>query len=118
MPLPHILAVTRFNRKTSLENDLWRQQNAYSGCIYGSPVRIKETILIDQPIFVLEMQNDENRIKGIGLIRNQVLLKQYNIYPEEGNYNRYIYKSAFRLDRTALNPAEEKIIAMFDVLLF
>ena len=40
------LAVTHFNNTTLLENERWREINNYGGCIYNSPVAIKETIML------------------------------------------------------------------------
>ena len=84
----HVLAVTRFNEKTWRENENWRERNNWRGAAYGIPIRASESITKDIPVFVLEMHNDENKIKGIGLIRNTVLTnRHFNLYTD-GNYNR------------------------------
>jgi hypothetical protein len=43
--------------------------------------------------------------------------KYYKIY-SDGNYNRYTYKSTYRIDVSELSEQEKKIVAIFHVLLF
>lgn len=112
------LASTRFNTETWKQNQSWRDSNECIGCVYGSPVRIKDDVPIGANVIVLEMQNDINKIVGIGLIRNNLALDgKYKIY-EWGNYNRYTYKGEFRIDRTSCNEEEEKVMAILDQLMF
>jgi len=92
------LMVTRFNNNTKNENTRWREKNDFLGCIYNSPVHIKETIPLMITIFVIEMNNDENKILGFGKIKNKVYTdKKYRIY-EDRNYNRYTYRGEKRID--------------------
>ena len=97
------LMVTRFNNLTQNQNQRWKQQNNFSGCIYNTPVYIKETIPLMITIYVIEMNNEENKIIGFGKIINKVYTdKKYRIY-EEGNYNRYTYKGHHRVDIESIN---------------
>ena len=74
--------------------------------------------LINNHIFVLEMHNDKNNIMGIGIIKNKLVLnKRPKIY-KDYNYNFYIYKSRYRVDRNELTKKETKIIKILDILLF
>lgn len=84
------LAVTHFNNNTFLENERWREINNYVGCIYNSPVSIKQTIMLFSKIYVIEMNNETNKIIGIGLIKNKIIPKPHKIY-SDNNYNRYTY---------------------------
>jgi hypothetical protein len=112
------LAATRFNTHTWKENETWRKQNNHNGCIYGTPCKIKDNIGYADSIFILEMQNDENKIKGIGLIKKYPCMdKPYRIY-SEGNYNRFTYKSQYRIDMSELSGYNKSIVEMFDTLLF
>jgi len=112
------LASTRFNTETWNQNKTWRQHNKYTGCVYGSPVRIKDDVPIGANIIVLEMQNDINKIVGIGLMKNKLALDQkYKIY-DWGNYNRYSYTGDFRINRESCSSDEEKTMAILDQLLF
>jgi len=93
-----LLMVTRFNNSTWEENKRWRERNEYAGCVYNSPVYIKEIVPLMITIYVIEMNNDTNKILGFGKITNKVYTdKKYNIY-EERNYNRYTYRGSTRIE--------------------
>jgi len=125
------LTTTRFNTKTWNERKRWMERNNWvseSGCIYGTPVCVKEDVF--GTMIVLEMHNDENRIKAIGLLKNRHNLsdKKTQLY-EDRNYNRYIYKGDYRIElnyntktnaieNESLTDFEKKIIAIFNRLLF
>lgn len=114
------LATTRFNTQTWQEYQQWLSVNKWDGCIYGTPKRTQA--YFNSHMIILEMHNDENKVKAISFLKNQPIFdKPYRIY-EDRNYNRYIYKSRYRLviDRIAdtLTPLEKKIIAIFNQLLF
>lgn len=112
------LAASRFNTQTWQENETWRRTNNHPGCIYCSPMKIKDNIFNDDIIFVLEMHNDENKIKGIGVIKkHECIDKYYRIY-NEGNYNRFTYKSPYRLGMEELDGYDKAIVEIFDTLLF
>jgi hypothetical protein len=108
------LACTRFNNKTWQEYQDWKNTNqqAYEHiykrplkCIYGAPREISHKKIPPQAqILVIEMNNDENRIMGIGQIQNQTASEVYrspsavvplanvkfNLFSDR-NYTRYIY---------------------------
>jgi len=112
------VATTRFNNETWDENTQWRTTNNWSGCVYGLQKKISDDISIDSPIFVLEMQNDKNNVVGVGLIyKKLVLSKRPKIY-KDYNYNFYVYRSKYRIDRSELTDKELKIFKMCDILLF
>jgi len=109
-----ILAVTHFNDSTFLENERWRESNQYDGCIYNSPVSIKSTIMLCSKICVIEMNNETNKIIGIGLIKNKIIPKHHKIY-SDNNYNRYTYCGKKRVDASLL---DEKILCNLEERLF
>jgi len=112
------LGTTRFNARTWEENMQYRHKKQYTGCIYGTPKQIKDDVTLHLPIFILEMQNDANKIMGIGLVRNVIVIgKRYNMY-SDSFYNRYTYKGKYRIDRNELNKDELKVIEILDVLVF
>ena len=114
----YTIATTRFNNFTWEENKKWREKHDWEGCIYGTPVHISEEIPGNTIIFILEMNNEENKVEGIGIIYNRLHLDQrYKIYQDQ-NYNRFTYKSKYRIPRENLSLEEEKIIKKFDTLLF
>ena len=114
------ICVTRFNNTTINENKNWRLSNNHVGCIYGTPIKISEKILPDSLILVLEMNNSKNIIEGIGFIKNKLERenkKYYKIY-SDNNYNRFIYKSNFRIDKSSLSEYEKSIIENIEYMLF
>ena len=113
------LMLTRFNNNTQNENERWRQTNDYSGCIYNSPVHIKESIPLMITLYVIEMNNDANKIIGFGKLVNKVYTdKKYRIY-EERNYNRYTYRGAKRISKELKeNPELKEKIKTLEERLF
>jgi hypothetical protein len=111
------LAVTRFDNNTYQQNKKWRESRQYNGCIYGSSVKIKQSINPDVFLIVLEMNNSLDKIEGIGVIKNSIVHKKYDIYDDK-NYNRYIYKSNFRLDKKDFDRNTIEVIEKIEKLLF
>lgn len=102
------LMVTRFNNLTWLENVRWKEKNDYTGSIYNTPVNIKDNIPILVNIYVIEMNNETNKILGIGKIKNYVWVDQkYKIY-SDSNYNRYTYKGTKHIDIENINTKNIK----------
>jgi len=102
-----MLMVTRFNNTTWNENCRWREKNDFQGGIYNSPTHIKEDVPLMIDIYVIEMNNEQNKIMGIGKILNKVQTdRKYNIY-EERNYNRYTYRGKLRISRELIKEKEK-----------
>lgn len=113
-----IITTTRFNNKTFDENKSYREDKTHSfGCIYTGVQPVSQYIRPDTDIYVLEMNNDTNRIMGIGLIRNDPIYKKYEIYEEE-KYNVFSYIGNRRIDRNEMTEKEEQIMQVFDILCF
>lgn len=115
-----ILATTRFNNQTWDENISYCKNHIVNGtgCIYGSPIRIKDHIPVKADIMVLEMNNTKNKIMGIGWIKNYIYMdKYYKIY-SDGNYNRYVYKGQLHINCESFCENEMKIIEVLEGLLF
>jgi len=82
-----VTACTRFNNKTWQEYQDWKTKNQHNyeqiyhrplKCIYGSPRELSHTKMPPHvKILVIEMNNDENQIKGIGVIQNQTASEVY-----------------------------------------
>lgn len=97
------IMVTRFNNNTWQENILWRERYDFTGCIYNCPVYIKDDIPLLTTIYVIEMNNETNKIIGIGRIINKLHTDQnYTIY-DDRNYNRFTYKGKRRIDITEVH---------------
>jgi len=110
------ICTTRFTNSTWEENQNYVNANKHK-CIYGSPFVLCQRIPPDAIVFVLEMNNDKNRIMGIGLIRNHPIYRKHRIY-ENGKYNRYAYMGMYHIARQDMSPEEEQIMRAFDILCF
>lgn len=113
----HILLTSRFNNSTFQENTTFRSKNPKIGCVYCSPDPISQEINIDTVLFILEMNNDTNKITGIGMVRNHPQINKYMVYNNR-NYNRYVYVGKYRIDRNDMSEMEERVMKVFDHLCF
>jgi hypothetical protein len=87
LPPPVLVACTRFNNNTWQEYQQWMTtyQESYEQtyhrplkCIYGCPREIShKKIPPHVQVLVIEMNNDENRIMGIGQIENKTASEVY-----------------------------------------
>lgn len=131
------ICTTRFNTETLQQNCAWRRRNQkMDECVYGSPIPVKHAVRDGAWMIVLEMQNDANKIAGIGLVKNSPNLpgvpilhgsngcKKPSVY-NCGNYNRYIYQGAHRIDLLSNDPGdikltreEQLVIKMLELALF
>ena len=112
------IASTRFNNETWSENVEYRRFNQINGCIYGSPNPMSESILLNSNVIICEMNNSSNQIMGFGLIKNYLYVNQYYKIYSKGNYNRYTYKSEYRVDRNELNETELKYLHDIENIVF
>lgn len=112
------IVTSRFNNDTWRENCEYRKTNSIKGCIYCSPQQLSSKIYSNSSLFVVEMNNTTNKIQGIGLITNKIQFDKYYKVYEIGNYNRYTYKSEYRIDRETLLQVFPKIVTIFDYILF
>ena len=86
-------------------------------CIYCAPQPMSPKIVSESLVFVIEMNNTLNQVEGIGLIQNIPLINMYNVY-DMRNFNRYIYKGKYRINRDELIEKDVKIIEILDYILF
>jgi hypothetical protein len=111
------IASTRFNNTTYKENMDCRRKTE-EPVLYGTGIRIHQKYEIGCLMFVFEMNNEENQIEGIGLIKNQVAHeKKYKIYSDT-DYNRMIYRGSHWLSREQLIMLDEELVTIFDQMLF
>jgi hypothetical protein len=109
------LLTSRFNKETAQINESYRKSHG-RGCIYGAPCPISKKIPTDSPLFILEMNNDTNKIMGIGLIKNHPRTG-IQLY-DNRNYNRYVYAGKHRIARSEMTEDEENIMKALDNLCF
>lgn len=111
------IACTRFNNTTYDENIRYR--NKYNeNVIYGSTLKIRDKYPVGALIFIAEMNNEKNKIEGIGLIKNLLVHdRRHKIY-DNSEYNRYIYRGKYWLSRDQINDFDVEILEIFDNILF
>lgn len=111
------LASTRFSNETWYENKQYRRKINHKGCLYGSPCEIRQ-IPYDFITYVIEMNNSLNKIEGIGIVNNRPLLHKYYHIHNDQNYNRYVYKGNYRLDREQIYSLSPKLVESIEYILF
>ncbi len=87
---PYYIGTVRFSNETFQENKKWREENDWDGCIYGSPTPIAKSpywrkVGMGAKIFILEMNNDVERLEGIGLIKNFIRHDLSNVKYNDSN---------------------------------
>lgn len=117
VPKKHYLMLTRFNSDTHQEMLDYCKQVKGIQCAYGVPRLVSQFVNAEGIMFVLEMNNDINKIMGIGMVRNVPVAGKHRIY-EEGNYNRYAYLGKTRIAREAMTTEEEQFMKMLDTHCF
>jgi hypothetical protein len=111
------IACTRFNNSTYKENIDYRVKNKEE-VIYGAALKIRDIYTSGCLLFVAEMNNEKNKIEGIGLIKNLLVSdKRHKIY-ENNDYNRYIYRGKYWLNRNQLDEVDKEICEILDNILF
>jgi hypothetical protein len=113
----NFIVTTRFNNITYHENSMYRTKNTKTKCIYCAPEPVTKKIPYDSVLFVIEMNNDINKIMGVGLVRNHPRLNKPNVY-ENKSYGRYTYVGTMRIDRSVMNDEEEELMELLDLLCF
>ena len=119
-PAAATVCITRYNNRTWEQRTAWLAANPGYACIYKSPVAIKSNIPYEASLFVLEMNNDTNRIMGVGRIVNEIRADRgYRIY-EDQNYNRYTYLGRQRLDRDVImqSSVHARVLETLERMLF
>lgn len=114
------LCVTRYNNETWNKSVEWCNNHNFYGCIYKSPRELSSSVPFKAKLFILEMNNDIEKIMGIGYLYNHPRQhSKYNIYPfPNQNFNRYTYISKHRVDRDDIPENMMKTIHMLENMVF
>ena len=115
---PFHIGTVRFTNKTYQENQNWKERKNHKGCIYGLDTKITNNINKGEYIFVLEMNNDKNKIMGIGLIKNVTIPAERSRIYEDEIYNNYIYKGKKHITREKLIEIKEDMVLFLEKMLF
>jgi hypothetical protein len=110
------LVSTRFNDSTWSQNQAYRAK--HKCCCYSAPAPMSPKILNDSLVLVVEMNNTQNRVEGVGLIRNSPLLDRYYKTYDYFDYNRYFYKSSYHVSREKLLEYNARLVGVLDYILF
>lgn len=111
------IACTRFNNVTYQENTGYRIK-CKEPVIYGSTLKIRNIYPSGCTIFIVEMNNETNKIEGIGLIKNNLVVEKTHKIYENAEYNRYIYKGKYWLSRDQILTNNAFIVDLFETILF
>jgi hypothetical protein len=111
------IASTRFNNETYSENISYRKKSNIP-VIYGTSIRIQDKYDVGTLMFVVEMNNEENRIEGIGLIRNTLVYDKKHLIYSNSDYNRYLYKGDYWISRETILEKDAEIAEICDTVLF
>lgn len=112
------VCITRFNNNTFSENEKYREKHDFDGCVYGSPCEIPKHIPIKSRVFVLEMNNEENKIMGIGYMYNKANYRTRHKIYSINDYNRYTYIGKYRVDRYDLNEEDKEFLKVIEKKIF
>ena len=93
---------TRFTDDTFKQNQRFRDAQGWKGSLYGCKCEFGLGLTDNNHVFVLEMNNDINKIIGIGYISCRPLERRFKIYNPRGNHgddaghNRIVYSGKRR----------------------
>lgn len=105
------LCTTRFNNDTYLQNKIAKRK-LKKGCLYCN-IRSITNLREDVYIFVLELNNSENKIVGVGLIPHILYDVTYRIY-EDDLYNQPYFAGKYHIARENLTNEEETLFQSLD----
>jgi hypothetical protein len=110
------VASTRFSTESYQENLSFRSSE--SPVIYGCSIKICESCPYNADICVIEMNNETNRVEGMGFIKNRLYLnKSYNISKVKNN-NRYVYRGKYWLGYKDLAEIAPSLMDVLECVLF
>jgi|TARA_X000000368_G_C22745468_1_gene585866 hypothetical protein len=116
-----LIGTVRFNNKTYIENLKWKQRKEYNGCAYGLDKPLSNKIPSGKYIYIVEMNNEINKIMGIGKIKNIIIHSNRSRMYNEDRLNNYIYKSKDFISRLKIietQPKGELVLKFLENLLF
>jgi len=107
----------RFNNETRDANYAYRQKHNFK-CMYCVPYELSPKIFYNTPVFVIEMNNETNKIEGVGLIKNKPATNKYYKVHNDGNTNRYTYIGNYFLERKVVNDYKPLLVYILEEILF
>ena len=118
LPPVAYLACTRFSETTWRENVSYRIRTGRP-VVYGTDMRTSDRCSPHGSLLVLEMNNDANRLMGVGFVRNRLDFEgsPHAIHATQ-NYNRFVYAGTWWLGRGDLLRHRPDTLAVLEALLF
>jgi len=107
----------RYNNETWDASVTYRNRKNLA-CIYVPPYKLAESIDVNSPVFVIEMNNSTNQIMGIGLVKNKLITDKVYKVQKDSNYNRYIYIGEYHISREILDQYNPFLVYVLDEILF
>ena len=119
------IGTIRYNTQTYNEILDWKKRKNWKGCIYGINKELSTKKMynngsfpINSYIYVIEMDNDNNKIFGIGRILFKYEdVKRTFIHSDE-NLNRFHFKSHYHKNRQELVKINVTVVNYLENLLF
>lgn len=89
-------------------------------CLYGSPKPKIKNVEIGSPIYIIEMNNTDDKIEGIGYIYNEHVMNPPEIYLDVkySEWNQYVYQGEYHITREEFNNLFPKILVKLENKLF
>ena len=114
----HYLMTSRFSTATLAENARYRAAEG-AACVYSVPAVVDSHFVpLGALMFVLEMNNDTNRIEAVGLVRHAMPRYRARDVYEKSVHNVFSYVGSQRLARAEMDAAEERAMRALDLLCF
>ena len=109
------LCTSRFNNKTYHENRIAKHRLGFK-CMYCSLTNVSRACSSDY-LFVLEMNNEENQIMGIGYVENMLSDIVYRIYSNK-NYDQRHFRGTHHIHRDQMTEKELEFIRELEMSCF
>lgn len=93
------LVTARYNNQTYKELQDYKTKRKIKGCLFNVPREMPDSIVGNGKVFVFEMNNDLNKIMGIGYLLNHVRYDKYYKVHSDMNYNRCSYIGKYYVSR-------------------
>ena len=113
----YAVVTSRFNNQTLDANYSYRRKKGFQ-CMYCSPLELSPKIPYHTPLFVIEMNNSNNKIEGIGLIKNKPEITKYYKVHEDSNTNRFTYIGNYFMSRELIDEYNPLLVYVLDEILF
>jgi len=115
--MDYALVTTRFTNETLETNYDYRLKKGFD-CMYCSPLELSPKIPYKTPLFVIEMNNSNNKIAGIGFIKNIPEKNKYYKVHSDSNTNRYTYIGKYFMNRDVVYDYNALLVYILEKLLF